>query len=383
MGRAGKEQNKSTTEDSPELEALRHRIDDVDRAILEQLNLRAEIVQEVGDLKAARAEVVYRSGRERDLVESLREANHGPFPDEGIGPVFREVISATRSLESRLRVAYLGPEGTYSHLAARRQFGKCVDFVAASAISEIFTLVERGGADLGVVPVENTTEGAVTQSFDALVNSKVTLVGEILVPVQHQLLSQSGRMEDIQQVASHPQPLGQCREWLEMHLAGLPRMETASTVVAAQRAASDSSLAAIGSSLAAEVNNLKVVAGNIEDRGDNTTRFVVIGNDVSTPTGRDLTSVVYTIRRDESGALHRLIEPFARHGVTLTGIHSRPIRGQSWEYHFFLDLEGHATEENVSTALREAAESADSYRILGSFPRALACTRGECEGDAS
>jgi chorismate mutase/prephenate dehydratase len=376
----GKRQNKGITEDSPELEALRRRIDEVDHSILENLNLRAKIVQEVGTLKAQEGEAVYRAGRERDLVAGLRESNEGPFPNEGIGPVFREVISATRSLESRLRVAYLGPEGTYSHLAARQQFVNCVDFVSANTIPEIFTLVERGGADLGVVPVENTTEGAVTPSFDALVDSKVTLCGEILVPVQHQLFSQSGRLEDIQQVASHPQPLGQCREWLDMHLPGIPRIETASTVVAAQRATSDTGLAVIGSSMAAEVHDLKIVAADIEDRGDNTTRFVIVGNDLPAPTGRDLTSVVYTIRRDESGALHRLIEPFARHGVTLTAIHSRPIRGQSWEYHFFLDLEGHSSEENVVTALREAAACADSYRILGSFPRALACTREANEG---
>ncbi len=379
----GKRHNKGTTADSPELEALRRRIDQVDRTILEQLNLRAKIVQEVGALKAQQGEVVYRAGRERDLLAGLLDANEGPFPHEAVAPVFREIISATRSLQGRLRVAYLGPEGTYSHLAARQQFGNCVDFVSANAISEIFTLVERGGAELGVVPVENTTEGAVTPSFDAMVDSKVTLCGEILVPVQHQLLSQSGRVEDIQQVASHPQPLGQCREWLEMHLPEIPRIETASTVVAAKRAASDPGLAAIGSVMAAEVHNLKVVAANIEDRGDNTTRFVIVGSHLPAPTGRDLTSVVYTIRRDESGALHRLIEPFARHGVTLTAIHSRPIRGQSWEYHFFLDLEGHSSEENVVTALREAAACADSYRILGSFPRALACTREATEGDAS
>ncbi|MBW2713386.1 MAG: prephenate dehydratase [Deltaproteobacteria bacterium] len=362
---------------------MRRRIDDVDCAILEQLNLRAEIVLEVGSLKAEQDAAVYRAGRERDLVAKLSEANAGPFPHEGIAPVFREVISATRSLESRLRIAYLGPEGTYSHLAARQQFGHCVEYVSASAISEIFRLVERGGADLGVVPVENTTEGAVTPSLDALVDSKVALCGEIIVPVTHQLLSKSGRREDIQQVASHTQPLGQCREWLEMHLPGIPRMETASTVVAAQRAAADESLAAIGSSVAAEVYGLKVVEANIQDRGDNTTRFVIVGNDSPASTGHDLTSVVYTIRRDESGALHRLIEPFARHGVTLTAIHSRPIRGHHWEYHFFLDLEGHPSEENVAIALREAATCADSYRILGSFPRAQASAREATEGDAS
>ncbi len=365
-----KRQSNTGLDDPPEVVELRHQIDVVDRSILEKLNERAEIVKRVGDAKESSASPIYRAGRERDLVSALSGINSGPFPDEGIASVFREIISATRSLERRLRVAYLGPEGTYSHLAVRKQFGSCIDLVPARAISEIFTLVERGGADLGVVPMENTTEGAVTPSFDAMVDMKTTVCGEVIVPVAHQLLSRSGRLEDIGSVVSHPQPLGQCREWLDRNLPTIPRVEAASTALAAERAKDDPSLAAIGSTVAAEVNDLQIAAADIEDRRGNTTRFVVIGNDAAPPTGNDLTSILYTIRRDESGALHKLLEPFSRHGVTLTSIQSRPIQGHHWEYHFFLDVEGHISEERVAAALRDAADCADSYRVLGSFPRA-------------
>jgi chorismate mutase / prephenate dehydratase len=353
-----------------ELEELRRSIDSIDRSILELLNQRAQIVKQVGEAKRRTSKPIYHAGRERDLVAALRSENPGPFPDEGIAPVFREIISATRSLEGPLRVAYLGPEGTYSHLAARKQFGSCGEFLSMLSISEIFRAVETGAAEFGIIPIENTTEGAVTSSLDAMVDAKVTLCAEVLVPISHQLLSRSGKLEDIQSVVSHPQPLAQCRGWLDRHLPGIPRVATASTVTAAKRAVEDPSLAAIGSALAGELNGLAVVAADIEDDRDNTTRFVVIGREGPGPSGHDLTSAVYTIRRDQSGALYRLLEPFSRHGITLTALQCRPIQGHHWEYHFFLDLEGHASQPDVAKALTEAASCADSYRVLGSFPRA-------------
>jgi len=359
------------------LARLREQIDAVDRALLERLNERARLVTAVGELKRDTGTSVYEAARERRIVERLAASNEGPFPSEALAPVFREIISATRSLEDVVRVAYFGPEGTFTHLAARRNFGAQADLQGLASIGEVFAAVERGKASLGVVPVENTTEGIVTATYDALASSSLEICGEVLLRISHCLLSQSGRSEDVRQVASHPQPLAQCREWLDRNLPGVERVETASTAVAALRAADDAGVAAVGSEIAAEVYGLKVIERGIEDRRDNTTRFLVIGRgDAPTPSGDDLTSVVFTIRKDESGALHRLLEPFAAGTVNLTSIQLRPLDGKPWEYLFFLDVQGHHAEPAVAAALARAAEVSHSHRVLGSFPRATAPLRG-------
>jgi len=353
-----------------EIERLRARIDAVDDAIVARLNERAELVEQVGKAKQAEGSSVYEPTRERRIVDRLRAGNPGPFPSEGLAPVFREIISATRSLEEPVRVAYLGPEGTFSHQAAREHFGALAILCGVGSISDVFAAVEAGRAQLGIVPVENTTEGVVTQTLDAFGEREVTVCAERVVRVSAALLSKSGQLGDVQRVISHPQPLAQCRRWLDQQLPGVPREEMASTASAAQRAAEDPECAAIGSLLSAEVYGLVVVAAGIEDRRDNSTRFVVIGGDPPPPSGRDLTSVVFTIRRDEAGALFRLIEPFAREGVNLTSIQLRPIKGKPWEYLFFIDCEGHRSEAAVHRALESAARVAHSTRVLGSFPRA-------------
>jgi chorismate mutase/prephenate dehydratase len=354
----------------PELEALRQRIDAVDSAILEQLNERARIVEEVGRRKRRAGAELYAAERERAIVERLERSNAGPFPSAGIGPVFREIISATRSLEGALRVAFLGPAGTFSHLAAVERFGRLAELCAQLTIADVFAAVERGRAELGLVPVENTTDGIVTQTYDLLPDFSGTLCGEVQLRISHALLSRSGRLEDVQRVVSHPQPLAQCRGWLDRNLPGAPRVEAPSTAAAARQAAADGSLAAIGSALAGEVYGLAVVESGIEDRRDNTTRFLLLGQSAPEPSGADLTSAVFTLRKDESGALHRLLEPFARHGVNLTSLHLRPLAGKPWEYLFFLDVEGHRAEPRVAAALEAAAALAPSHRVLGSYPRA-------------
>ncbi len=360
---------------APGLERLRTAIDAVDRALLEQLNARARLVEEVGRLKAGDGSPVYDPERERAIVEGLRAANPGPFPDAALAPVFREIISATRSLEAPIQVAYLGPEGTFCHQASLGRWGASVSFTPAASIPEVFAAVERGRADFGVVPVENSTEGVVTTALDTLAESETPATGEIILRISHQLLSHSGRREDVRRVASHPQPLAQCRGWLDRELPGIPRVETASTAAAAQLARSDPSVAAVAGELAARTWGLEVVEAEIEDRRDNTTRFLVIGGARPEPTGRDLTSAVFTARKDESGALYRLLEPFARHGVNLTAIHIRPMKGKPWEYLFFVDMEGHQADAPVRDALGEAAGRAFSHRVLGSFPRAAVPTR--------
>jgi len=366
--------------DDVELARLRAVIDAEDDAILERLNRRAQQVLEVGRLKARRGHPVYDRSRESVIVERLTAANTGPFPDAALPAVFREVISATRSLEAPLSVAYLGPEATFCHQASRERFGGSASFVPVRSIPDVFGAVERGAADLGVVPVENTTEGVVTQALDALAESELVAGGEIVLRISHHLLSRSGRREDVQRVASHPQPLAQCREWLDRELPGVPRIETASTAVAASLAQEDPGVAAIASSLATETYGLETVEACIEDRRDNTTRFLVIGRELPEPSDRDLTCAVFTVRKDESGALYRLLEPFARHGVNLTAIHCRPMKGKPWEYLFFVDMEGHRDDAAVRAALTDAAEYAFSHRVLGSFARAPGRGRAAEEG---
>jgi len=362
-----------------EVERLREAIDRTDHALLAKLNERARLVERVGELKRGVGAGVYDAARERDLVGALVAANEGPFPDAGIGPVFREIVSATRSLEAELRVAFLGPEATFSHLAARETFGALAGYQAAPTIPEVFAAVERGVAQHGVVPVENTTEGVVTATLDTLVTGTLPICGERLLRISHQLLSRSGRREDVKRVASHPQPLAQCRGWLDRYLPGVPRIETASTAAAARLAAEDPEVAAIASSLAGESEGLETIAPDIEDRRDNATRFLILGGDPPEPSGSDVTSVVFTVRKTEPGALKRLLDPFSEHGVNLASIQSRPQKDTPWEYLFFLDLEGHASDPAMQRALAAAAREASSHRVLGSFPRA-ATSRGPRHG---
>jgi len=358
------------SEAGSDLARLREQIDAVDRAILEQLNRRAKWVLEVGRLKQSRGATVYEEAREKRIVSRLVACNPGPFPDDGLAPVFREIISATRSLEDGLSIAYMGPEGTFSHEAANLKFGRLAALEPVPSIADVFAAVERGAASLGIVPIENTTEGVVTQALDAFVESDVSICGEVLLRISNHLASRSGRIEDVRRVASNPQPLAQCRRWLDRNLPGVERVETASTTAAAQLAAADGSVAAICSAAAVEGNDLKTIEASIEDRRDNTTRVLVIGKQIPEPTGNDLTSAVFTIRKDEPGGLFRLLQPFAEEGINLTSIQLRPIRGKPWEYLFFLDLEGHRQDARVERALARVASVAHSHRVLGSFPRA-------------
>jgi chorismate mutase/prephenate dehydratase len=361
--------------DADELERLRAEIDAVDRELLAALNQRARLVEEVGRVKRATGGSIYEAAREARILEGLRRANTGPFLDAGLAPVYREIFSVMRALEGALEVAYFGPEGTFTHQAAQEQFGAQAKLTPLPSIRDVFAAVEGGKQPLGVVPVENTTEGVVTQTLDCLAEFDVTLCAESVLRISQALLSQSGRLEDVRRVASHPQALAQCRRWLDRTLPAAERIETASTAAAAQRAAADAGTAAVGS-VAAAVYGLVPVATGIEDRRDNHTRFLVIGRQGPAPSGNDLTSAVFTIRKDRAGGLHELVGPFAASGVNLTSIQLRPIPGKPWEYLFFVDLEGHRAEPRVAAALEAAARVASSSRVLGSFPRASAAQGG-------
>jgi chorismate mutase/prephenate dehydratase len=380
-GRSATASPDSNAESGGKIERVREAIDVVDRAILEKLNQRARLVQEIGEFKRASRASVYDAARERDLVAALTEGNPGPFPSSALAHVFREIISATRSLEARLTVAFLGPEGTFSHLAARRIFGAVGECIAVATIPEVFAAVERGEADHGIVPVENTTEGVVTQTLDTLIESDLPICGESLLRISLHLMSRSGRFEDVKRVASCPQPLAQCSAWLDRHLPGVERVEVPSTAAAARLAAERPEVAAVGSSLGGELEGLLTIAESIEDRSDNTTRFLVLGGDPPPSSGNDLTYAAFTVRKSQTGALHDLLQPFARHQVNLTSLQARPLKGAPWEYVFYIDLEGHRSEPRVRQALEEAARCANFCRVLGSFPRAAAPVRG-AGGDA-
>jgi chorismate mutase/prephenate dehydratase len=334
------------------------------------------VVQAVGSLKHAHNAPVYAPAREQQIVNRLAEANPGPFPNAGLRPVFREIVAATRSLEEELPISFFGPEGTFTHQAARERFGELAPLIGLPSIGEVFASVENGKAEIGVVPVENTTAGVVTETLDAFPQSDLLICGEIVLRISLDLFSRSGNLADVKRIVSHPQPLAQCRNWLEQHLPGVERVEAASTAAAIKLAAEDPSIAAVGSAVAGEAFGLAAIESAIQDRRENTTRFLILGRQAPEATGNDLTSVVFTIRKDEAGGLHRLIEPMAARGVSLTAIQLRPIADKPWEYYFFVDFEGHRSDPQVAAALTEAANVAQSHRVLGSFPRATAPRSG-------
>ena len=304
----------------------RQEIDELDDRILELLNDRARLNAEIGRLKAGEGtDDPSFPGRELEHFRAAREARTpAPFRPSALRNVFREIISASISLQRGVKVAYLGPKGTYTHQAALQQFGSMADFVAATTFSDIFEAVEAERAEFGVVPIENSNEGVVSDTLDLFVDSPLTISAEIHVAIHHDLLSQSGDLAQIGSILSHPQPLAQCRRWLEMNLPGLPQRSTHSTAQAAEEATRDATLAAIASPVAGRLYGLRVVRSGIEDNPDNTTRFLVISRTPPNRSARDITSLLFSIKRDVAGALYRALEPFAENGVNLTRIESRP-----------------------------------------------------------
>jgi len=352
--------------------ALRRRIDRLDDQLLRLLNRRAELARAVAEQKARRAAPIYAPARERQVLARIVRQNRGPLGGEAVRAIFREIISASRAMEQRLRVAYLGPQATFAHLAAQRQFGGTVDYLPAPTIPEVFREVERGNADVGVVPVENSTEGMVAHTLDLLVDSPLKICAEIILPIRHCLLAAPGqRLDDVRLVAAHPQALAQCRRWLGTHLPGVPTVEERSNAAAAQRAAAEEGLAAIASEVAATTHGLDILARGIQDEASNVTRFLVLAHhDTEHASGDDKTSLVLSVR-DEVGVLARLLRPFARYNVDLIKIESRPLRERPWEYYFFLDLKGHRRDAQVARALEAAARRALRLVVLGSYPQAV------------
>ncbi len=355
--------------DKPKLETLRRAIDAIDDRILELLNERAEKVIAVGRLKAAGKADFHVPSREREIYERLTAQNKGPFPAEGLRSVFREIISASLALEAPMKVAFLGPKATFSHLATMQQFGLSAELVPQKSIPAVFEEVEKGRALYGVVPVENSTEGVVTHTLDMFMESSLVINAEVLLEVHHDLLSRTGRLEDIKKIYSHPQPIAQCRNWLDENLPGLPVVDVASTAVAAQIVSDDYTAAAIASELAASLYDLKVVRSRIEDQVNNFTRFLVVGKKLAAPSGDDKTSLMFAVR-DEVGILYRMLEPFAKRGINLSKIESRPFKKKAWEYIFFLDLLGHINDTLIADAVQELKGYCQFVKVLGSYPKA-------------
>ena len=348
---------------------LRAQIDRLDAEILRLLTERGRAAQAIGARKSVGNQAVYAPHREQEVLARLRALNtDGVYPDAAIEAVFREIISASRALEEPLRVAYLGPEASYTHLASHQHFGTSTQLIARATQEDVFREVERKGCHYGVVPVENSTMGVVIDTLDLFAPSSLQVCAEIIMPVSHALLSNSA-LDEIERVYSKEQAFAQCRRWLSERLPRAERVAMSSTSEAARRAATDPGAAAISSGLAAELYGLDTVEDHIEDDADNVTRFFVIGHHSAEPTGRDKTSIRFAIR-DEVGALVHVLERFQSRGLNLSSIESRPSRLKSWDYVFYVDVAGHVKDEPVRAALSEVAEHCLSVKVLGSYPRA-------------
>lgn len=352
------------------VDALRKKIDQIDEKVVALLNDRASLALRIGHSKRLNNTEIYVPAREQEVLRRVCRLNRGPLSEQAIRGVFREVIGSCRSLESPLKVAFFGAEATYSHLAAREKFGSAATLLPTASISEVFQEVSQERVSFGVVPIENSTEGVVAHTLDLLVESELQICAEIFLDIHHNLLSRSGRAEEIEGIVSHPQALAQCRGWLAAHFPNTRVEEVASTAHAAVMAARDAKLAAISSSLAQEVYELRMVAHNIEDQSQNITRFLVIGRSDSKPTGSDKTSLVFSVK-DEPGILHRMLQPFAKSRINLTKIESRPLKNKPWEYMFFIDLKGHKQVGAIRRAIKTLEHNCIFVKILGSYPSGI------------
>jgi chorismate mutase/prephenate dehydratase len=352
-----------------DLAAIRAEIDRTDDEILHLLNHRSRFVAEVASLKEKMQVPFYVPSRERQIVERLTAANAGPFPNEAIRSVFQEIFSACLSLEKTVRVAYLGPEGTFSHMAVKHQFGLSARAIPIKSIAGVFEEVERGAADLGVVPVENSTEGVIIPTLDSFVDSELRVSAEIMLKISLCLLAREEvDLDRVERVYSIPVAIAQCRRWLATHLSRASIVESSSTAEAARAAHGDNNGAAVASEMAAKLYDLHVIKRNIEDLTQNATRFLVLGRQRSEPTGRDKTSVLLTTR-DEPGVLYRVLGGFAEKGLNMTKIESRPSRRRAWEYVFFVDIDGHERDAAVGEALAIVAGQCEALKVLGSYPK--------------
>lgn len=351
-----------------ELQKLREEIDNLDEKLIEILKRRFEIVKRIGEIKRREGRSSLDLSREREILRRLLELNRGFFPEEALKAILLEIINTCRQAQEPTRVAYLGPEATFSHMAALEFFGQTAAFLPVESVLDVFEEVESERTRFGVVPVENSIEGTVSTTLDAFSQYKVKVCGEVYIPITHNLLNQTGRREDIKKVLSHPHALAQCRRWLRKNLPSVAIEEVASTALAARWAAVDPTVAAIASPLAARTYHLQVVAKHIEDYKGNVTRFWIIGRESPAPTGEDKTSLFFSIS-DRPGALYEVLKTFAERKINLTKIESRPAKSEPWRYLFFLDCEGHVEDPILKECLEEVKRHCLHLEWLGSYPR--------------
>jgi chorismate mutase/prephenate dehydratase len=368
---------KGAAEGKRDLSAIRARIDEIDASLHALINERARHAQQVGISKHADGHTVdfYRPEREAQVLHLALERNRderGPLRDEEILRLFREIMSACLAQQEPLKIGFLGPEGTFTQQAVLKHFGHSVRALPLTSIEEVFNEVETGSADFGVVPIENSSEGTVNNTLDMFLTSPLRICGEVELRIHHNLMGRMSLLEDVKRVCAHQQALAQCRGWLAEHLPEADRVPVASNAEGARRARDEDGTAAIAGAAAAEVYGLNLLAPEIEDRPDNTTRFLVIGRKTFPPSGRDKTTLLVSAQdTDSPGALFHLLEPLARHGVSMTRIESRPSRRRKWHYVFFIDLEGHAQTEPLATALSDLEAHTSLCKVLGSYPQAI------------
>ncbi|GAC1308492.1 MAG: prephenate dehydratase [Steroidobacteraceae bacterium] len=365
---------KTPAAERPDLVQIRQNIDSIDERIHSLLNERARFAQLVGISKTSTGRAVdfYRPEREADVLRMAVKRNQGPLRDEEIARLFREIMSACLAQQEPLKVAFLGPEGTFTQAAVIKHFGSSVRALPLPEIDEVFREVEGGVADFGVVPIENSSEGTVNHTLDMFLSSGLKICGEVELRIHHCLMGRMAGNAGVKRICAHPQALAQCRGWLDDQLPGVERIAASSNAEGARRARDERGTAAIASRTAAEIYGLTVLAEEIEDRADNTTRFLVIGRKLFSASGADRTTLLVSARgTDDAGALFRLLGPLAEHRINMTRIESRPSRKQKWDYVFFIDIEGHVTEPPVAQALAALEKCASLFKVLGSYPRAV------------
>lgn len=350
------------------LEHLRKKINAIDSHLVGLLNERARISSEIGEIKAKNNKGIYSPAREKEVLKRIGDLNKGPMTAEAFDAIYREIMSSSLALEKISHIAHLGTEGSFTHTAAKQQFGSLVQYVSCSSIAEVFEKVEHGDCDYGVVPVENSTEGAVTHTVDLLVDSDLKICAQRLLKISHNLLSNTS-LKNIKKIYSNPQVFGQCRHWL---LANLPpsqakEMWVASTTEAVAKALKEKNAAAIASIEAAKIYHIKILKHDIQDIAHNTTRFLVISTQDVPPTGKDRTSIIFSIK-DKVGALHAMLTPFYKNKINLTKIESRPSKKKAWDYYFFVDFEGHRSDTRVKKALSQLEDMCKYLKVVGSYP---------------
>ncbi len=356
------------------INTLRNKIDKIDKGILELLNQRAAITLSIGKIKNENSKPIFSPVREADVYKNVLNYNKGPLGKESIKAIYSEIMSGSLSLQTRLKIAYLGPEATFTHIAALKRFGKSLDYIECASISDVFTEVERQRASYGVVPIENSTEGAVNHTLDMFVDSDLKICSECYLPIEHNLMIKPNARRTIKNIYSRYEVFAQCRIWLEKNLPGARLVSSASTTEAAIAVASKKADAAIGSSLAAEKYKLNIIARSIEDSSHNITRFLIIGKQDVKRTGNDKTSILFSMK-DKAGALHDVLVPFKKNGVNLTKIESRPSKKRAWKYYFFIDMQGHISDKKIVSSIGQLRKHTSLIKILGSYPAANQCQR--------